>query len=156
MLILKRGTCARLAALALFVLVHSGCGSGAGGYTPTTGEAHGALDSALSAWRDGKPYGPLDGTTRVQIADSAWQSGEVLESFEIGEEKDEGDSTKQFEVRLKLKKPAGEKSVHYFVHGRDPVWVYREEDYKRMVNMDNNPELPSTSKPGSRRSGRPR
>ena len=23
--------------------------------------------------------------------------------------------------------------------GRDPVWVYREEDYTRMLNMDNNP-----------------
>ncbi len=38
-----------------------------------------------------------------------------------------------------MKKPPGDQSVRYFVHGRDPVWVYREEDYKRMINMDNNP-----------------
>jgi hypothetical protein len=55
-----------------------------------------------------------------------------------------------------LKKPAGEKSVHYFVHGRDPVWVYREEDYKRMANMDNNPEPASSKKSPARRSGRAR
>ena len=40
-----------------------------------------------------------------------------------------------------------------FVHGRDPVWVYREEDYKRMINMDNNPE--PTSSRRSRMSRRP-
>ena len=38
-----------------------------------------------------------------------------------------------------MKKPPGDQSVRYVVHGRDPVWVFREEDYKRMINMDNNP-----------------
>ena len=55
-----------------------------------------------------------------------------------------------------MKKPAGDQSVRYVVHGRDPVWVYREEDYKRMLNMDNNPVPTSSSKSGARRSGRPR
>ncbi len=78
-------------------------------------------------------------TPPIQVGDSAWQAGQQVESFEIGEEEDDGDGTKQFAVKLKMKKPPGDQSVRYFVHGRDPVWVYREEDYKRMINMDNNP-----------------
>lgn len=144
-----------LAVVPLVGLV-SGCGSSLARYTPTTDEARDSLTAALTAWRDGKPHGPLDSKPPVQIADSAWQAGQMVESFEIGEEKDEGDGTRKFDVKLKMKKPAGDLSVRYFVHGRDPVWVYREEDYKRMINMDNNPEPPSSSKSGTRRTGRPR
>ena len=88
--------------------------------------------------------GPIEATPPVQVADSAWQAGHQVESFEIGDEQDDGDGTKQFVVTLKMKKPPGDQSVRYFVHGRDPVWVYREEDYKRMINMDNNP-VPASS-----------
>ena len=110
----------------------------------------------MTAWRDGKPFGPIDAKPPVQVADSAWQAGQQVESFEIGEEKDEGDGTKQFVVTMKMKKPPGDQTVRYYVHGRDPVWVYREEDYKRMINMDNNPEPVSRSKSALRRSARNR
>ncbi len=152
----KRYRCLEIAAVLPLLSVLSGCGASLARYTPTTGEARTSLEAALTAWRDGKPYGRVDATPPVQIADTAWQGGAVLESFEIGEEKDEGDGTKQFASTLKMKKPAGEVSVRYFVHGRDPVWVYREEDYKRMINMDNNPDPASTSKAGSGRTRRPR
>ena len=125
-------------------------------YKPTSGEARSSLEAALTAWRDGKPYGSVEATPPVQVADSAWQAGQQVESFEIGDEEDDGDGTKQFAVTLKMKKPPGDQSVRYFVHGRDPVWVYREEDYKRMINMDNNPVPTSSAKSGSRRSGRAR
>ncbi len=144
-----------VAALPLVGLL-AGCGASHARYTPTSGEARSSLEAALTAWRDGKPYGPVEATPPVQVADSAWQAGQQLESFQIGDEEDGGDGTKQFAVTLKMKKPPGDQAVRYFVHGRDPVWVYREEDYKRMVNMDNNPVPASSSKSGSRRSGRPR
>ena len=114
------------------------------------------FEAALNAWRDGKPYGSVESKPPVQVADSAWQAGQQVESFAIGEEKDEGDATKQFTVTLKMKKPPGDQSVAYFVHGRDPVWVYRDEDYKRMINMDNNPVPASSSKSAKRRLGRDR
>jgi hypothetical protein len=134
----------------------SGCSPTLARYTPTTDEARTSLQAALSAWRDGKPYGPVEAATGVQVADQAWQAGHVVEAFEIGEETDNGDGTKQFAVTLKMKKPVGEVSAQYFVHGRDPVWVYREEDYKRMINMDNNPAPASSSKSATRRPGRDR
>jgi hypothetical protein len=141
-----------LPCVALFV----GCDSSQARYKPSSSEARSSLEAALIAWRDGKPYGSVQSTPPIQVGDSAWQAGQQVESFEIGDEEDNGDGTKQFNVKLKMKKPAGEQSVRYVLHGRDPVWVYREEDYKRMANMENNPVPASGSKSASRRSGRSR
>ncbi len=131
----------------------AGCGSELDRYKPTTALARTSLESALSAWRDGKPYGPIETTPPVQVGDVAWESGQQLESFTIGDEIDEGDGTKQFVVTLKMKKAPAEQSVKYFVHGRDPVWVYREENYKRMIGMDNNPTPAASGKSAGRSSG---
>lgn len=107
------------AALPLASLL-AGCGASHARFTPTTAEAKTSLELALTAWRDGKPYGPIEATPPVQVADTAWQAGQQVESFEIGEEQDDGDGTKHFVVALKMKKPPGDQSVRYYVHGRDP------------------------------------
>jgi hypothetical protein len=132
------------------------CDTSQARYKPTSSEARSSLEAALTAWRDGKPYGPIASTPPIQVGDTAWQAGQQVESFEIGDVEDNGDGTKQFTVKLKMKKPASEQSVRYVIHGRDPVWVYREEDYKRMANMENNPVSATGSKSASRRSGRSR
>jgi hypothetical protein len=153
----KRFRCLGLMAAWPLVCLLSGCDASHARFAPTSDEAKSSLEAALTAWRDGKPYGSaVESKPPVQVTDSAWQAGLQLESFAIGEEKDEGDATKQFTVTLKMKKPPGDESVPYYVHGRDPVWVYREEDYKRMINMDNNPVPASSSKSAKRRSGRER
>jgi hypothetical protein len=138
------------------VVLFIGCDNGQGRFTPTSSEARTSLEAVLTAWRDGKPYGSVAATPPVQVGDAAWQGGQQIESFEIGDEEDGGDGTKQFAVKLKAKKPPGEQSVRYVVYGRDPIWVYREEDYKRMLNMDNNPVPASSTKSVNRRTGRPR
>jgi hypothetical protein len=124
------------------LLALAGCDStGNARYTPTRVEARSSLEAALTAWRDGKPYGPIDATPPVNVADSAWQGGAKIEAFEIGEEEDPGDGTKQFPVKLTMKDA---KSVHqdvrYIVNGRDPVWVFSEPDYKKMIDMGNGPD----------------
>jgi hypothetical protein len=137
--------------------VLAGCGEGYAKYKPTAYEARTSLEAALTAWRDGKPYGPIDTKPPVHIVDSAWQGGQQIESFQIGDEEDGGDGTKQFVVKLNTKgKSSTEQDVRFVVHGRDPVYVFREEDYKRTLNMDNNPVTTPKSKTGSRRSGRTR
>ena len=141
-----------LMAASLLVSLLTGCGASSARFKPTTDEARSSLEAALTAWRDGKPYGSVVATPPIQVGDSAWQAGDQVESFEIGEELDD-DGTKQFVVAFKMKKPPGNQSVRYYVHGRDPVWIYREEDYKRMLNMDNNPVTTSPSKSKTRRSG---
>jgi hypothetical protein len=154
--LVKRFRCLGLIAALPLVSLLTGCGASHARFTPTSGEARSSLEAALTAWRDGKPYGPVEATPPVQITDTAWQGGQQIESFEIGDEEDGGDGTKQFAVTIKMKKPQGDQSVRYVVHGRDPVWVYREEDYKRMLNMDNNPVPASRSKSVPGRFGRSR
>ena len=43
-----------------------------------------------------------------------------------------------------MKKPPATREARYVVVGRGPVLVYREEDYTRAMNMDNNPTPPRT------------
>jgi hypothetical protein len=137
-----------LAPLALATL--AGCADAAARYTPTAGEARSSLEAALAAWRDGRPYGEIDATPPVRVVDTAWLSGQKVESFRVLDEQDR-DGAKRFSVRLAMKSPRGEKDVAYVVHGRDPVWVYREEDYTRTLNMDNNPQPSPPTRPARRR-----
>jgi hypothetical protein len=145
-----------LIAAAPLLGVLAGCGEENAKYKPTADEAKTSLEVALTAWRDGKPYGPIETKPPVHIVDSVWQGGQQVESFQIGDEEDPGDGTKQFVVKLKTKgKSSTEQDVRFIVQGRDPVYVFREEDYKRMANMDNNPVLPK-SKTSTRQSGKKR
>ena len=75
-----------------------------------------------------------------------------MESFSIGDEEDLGDGTKQFLVKLSIKEAKGarESEVRYVVHGLEPIYVFREDDYKRFLNMDNNPEPPRSRSAGTR------
>lgn len=135
----KRISYIRVVLAPVFVVFSAGCGEGHARYTPTANEARSSLEAALTAWRAGKPYGPVDSTPPVTMVDSIWQNGQELESFEIGDQQNADDGTKQFLVKIKLKKAKGSDEIRYVVNGRDPVWVYREDDYKRTLNMDNSP-----------------
>jgi hypothetical protein len=129
-------------ALAALLTASSGCGSDTARYTPTADVARKSLEAALTAWRDGRPIGSLEGSSPpVRVVDSIWRSGEKLESFQLLGEGDV-DGRKEFTVRLTMKEPRGEKEARYIVHGRDPIWVYRGEDFARAMDMDNQPEPP--------------
>ena len=96
------------------------------------------MECTLSAWRDGKPYDKLESTPPVRVVDSAWQDGETIDSFEVLDEEGRDDGTMAFSVRLRSNKSKGDKKVKFVVSGSDPLWVYREDDYKRMLQMDKN------------------
>jgi hypothetical protein len=141
---------------ALFLLgVTTGCSVGQARYTPTSDEARTSLEKALTAWKDGKPVGEVEGTPPVRVVDSAWQAGQQIESFAIGDQEDV-DGTKQFPVKLTIKKTQKSEDVRYIVHGRDPVWVYREEDYRRTLNMENGPVTAPKTRSAPGRTGRNR
>src|SRR5262245_66190577 len=98
------------AAPAAFLL--AGCGgTGHARFSPTQDEARSALEAALTAWRDGQPFGPIEATPPVRIADSLWQGGQGIEAFEIGDEKDADDGTKRFAVKLTIKKTKAARDV---------------------------------------------
>jgi hypothetical protein len=144
-----------IAAIPLASLL-TGCSGSQTRYTPTSNEARASLEAALTAWRDGKPFDEVAAKPPVHVVDSAWRGGQQLESFQIGDEEDGGDGSKQFVVKLTMKKAKAGQDVRYFVNGRDPVWIFSEEDYKHMANMDGKPAPASTAKRASGRSNRDR
>jgi hypothetical protein len=144
----------RLVAAAPLIALLAGCGAEHARYTPTADEARSSLEAALTAWRDGKPCGPIEAKPPIQVSDSVWQGGRILETFEIGPEEDVGDGTKQFDVTLKLKTDKAARAVRYVVHGREPVWVFNGDDYKHMLAMDNKPDTGARPKPAPRPSRR--
>jgi hypothetical protein len=124
--------------VALITLLASGCDSGDGGaskYTPATDTAHQALEAALGVWKRGEPSGPIAGMpVPVEVADSKRQAGQKLANYEILGEVP-GDGQKRFSVRLKLENPSQELETQYVVVGRDPIWVFGQEDYAQSKGM---------------------
>jgi hypothetical protein len=133
----------------------AGCdATGGARYVPPADVARTSLEAALAAWRDGRPCGPIEAAPPIQIADSRWQNGQQIEAFQIGDEQPDGDGTRQFPVKLTIKKSGKVEEVRYIVHGRDPVWIYSDIDYKRMIDMGNGTEPARPRTPVARRSGR--
>ena len=130
----------------VFLLAAGGCGNG-GGSPPSDEVARTALEASLKTWRDGGRPGTVAGTDPpVQVLDTPWGLGDRLASYEIlGEET--GTAAKTFDVRLVLAKPERVQEVKYYVIGRGPVMVFRDEDYQRNINMEDGPKL---NKPGGR------
>lgn len=109
-----------------------GCGPGKDARVTPTATARQSLEAALNAWQNGQAAGKIEATSPpVQVADSVWLKGRKLQSYEILSEDTEADGLRWFSVRLNLDKPGGSEVVRYVVMGRSPVWVYRQEDYKR-------------------------
>ncbi len=100
-------------------------------FTPPADKARQALEAALNHWKSGQQPGQVPGTSpTVEVVDSKWKAGQKLKEFEIlGEEP--GTEPRFFKVRLTP--PTGPaQEVRYAVLGIDPLWVYREEDFKAL------------------------
>ena len=145
----KAARAAFLASSALLPLVAAGCGSDVS-VTPSGEVARAALETALKAWKEGGKPGSLPGTDpKVEVHDTPWSRGDLLESYEILGD-DAGAGEKRFTVRLSLSKPKETEEVQYHVLGLDPVMVFRDEDYQRNINMENGPSTTG----GGQRKGR--
>ena len=126
-------------------------------FTPTQDEARSSLEAALdrlarrqALWPDrGDSPGQRVPTRPGKAASRSIRSRSATR-------KTLSDGTKQFPVKLTLKKDKSTQEVRYVVNGRDPVWVFSEADYKRMIDMGNGPETgKGNSKAGRPGDGRP-
>ncbi len=131
---------------AAFVILLVGSSCGGPSMNPQADKARSALEASLTAWRDGKKPGQIEGTDPpVQAVDNEWTNGRKLAAFEIlSEEATESD--KRFVVKLTYATPTAETQSTYIVVGSSPIAVFREEDYVRTMNMDNNPTPAKTKK----------
>ena len=86
------------------------------------------------------------------FADKQRRPGDRLRSFAILGET-EGENVRQFTVRLEVEGDDAPRLVRYNVLGRDPVWVFRLEDYEMISHWQhpmNEPEPPPADKPAPR------
>lgn len=115
--------------------------TGCGGPTiaPSSERAGQALETVLNAWKAGKPCGRIEGVEpALVVVDSAWQGGKKLDAFEVIGPVD-GSTPPRIRVKLSHGAPSKPEEATYVLVGDDPLYIYRDADFDRMLNMDNNP-----------------
>jgi hypothetical protein len=141
--IAKSGRCnpLTLACWAALVASTPGCARGGGeaatpSFVPSWAEARQALEASLSAWCGAPDPVPASfHIPGVQFVDQTREPGEGLLSFQILGQT-EIENARQFTVRLNLKGEELPQLVKYNVIGRDPVWVFRLDDYEMFSHWE--------------------
>jgi hypothetical protein len=125
-----------LLAGALAVSCFVGCGKPSlGQYVPAEEPARKALEAALNHWREGHSPGTVTSISPpVEVVDSLWNAGQKLAGFEIVNQ-ESVDGILWFTVRLTRPDSEKEQEVRYAVVGKSALWVFREEDYRKMSGM---------------------
>lgn len=119
-----------------FLAAVAGCSSSTNDrFVPTENRARQALDAALTAWQEGKRPGAIEGAPMsLQAVDSQWQKGGKLNEYEIVSQ-EPNDGPPLFTVKLTIEGVIQPTVVRYYVVGKDPLWVYREDDFNRSGGM---------------------
>ena len=123
----------RVLALSGWLLFLAGCSPGGKveDFTPPADNARKALEAALNHWQAGNKPGTVPGTSpTVEIVDAKWKAGQKITAYEILGEDPAGAGPRTFKVRLTVAGGAP-MEVRYMVVGIDPLWVYRDEDFKK-------------------------
>jgi hypothetical protein len=118
-----------------------GCGSAEDAratpaFMPSWPEARHALELVLIAWHNAPgPTTPSLDSTAVKLLDRQRKPGQRLLAFEILAQTD-AENARQFTVRLKFEGEEKPQLVKYNILGRDPVWVFRLEDYENFAHWE--------------------
>jgi hypothetical protein len=112
-------------------------------FLPAWSEARQALESALAAWRDAPfPLPASIDSPAVKFVDKQRRPGQRLLSFEVLGQS-EVENARQFTVRLRLQHEESPQLVRYNVLGRNPVWVFRLEDYEMISHWEHDMSEPA-------------
>lgn len=131
---MTRGLAATTIACALLTVAACSKGGKVEDFTPPADNARKALEAALKHWQAGQSPGAIPGSAPpIHVVDSKWKAGQTLKAFEIlGEDRAAGTGPRVFKVRLTFDQGSPQE-VRYVVFGIDPLWVHREDDYKKMT-----------------------
>jgi len=144
-----------MVAWAMSILASLGTCAGCAGrteedYIPAPVSARKAVEAAMDAWRRGETPGRIPGTPAIQVGDAHRRPGQILVSYEVLGEVPSSDG-RTFAVRVKLDNPPAEEKVNFLVIGIDPLWVFREEDYKMATHWEHNMTPVETAPDGSQK-----
>jgi hypothetical protein len=116
-------------------------------FVPSWTDARQALESSLSAWRDAPSPSPASSNIRgVQFVDKRRKPDQRLLAFQILGQTD-SENARQFTVRLNLEGDESPQLVKYNVLGREPVWVFRLEDYEMFAHWEHDMPEPQSGTP---------
>jgi hypothetical protein len=112
-------------------------------FVPEAGPARRALESVLTAWqRASTPSSASLDQPGVKFVDQHRTPGQRLLSFQIlgGTEVE---NARQFTVRMIFDHADVPALVRYNIFGRDPIWVYRLEDYELISHWEHKMDEPA-------------
>lgn len=105
-------------------------------YLPGWPESRAALVAALTDWRENPPpYAPSRELRGIVFADKQRKPDDRLRSFAVLGET-EVENARQFTVRLEIQGDEAPRLVRYNVLGREPIWVFRLEDYEMISHWE--------------------
>jgi hypothetical protein len=149
--IAKKHRCRQTTLVCLIALVAStlGCERQSGEtatprYMPSWDEARQSLESVLSTWRDAPSPLPTSFDTRaVRFVHKRQKTNQRLQTFQILGQTDI-ENARQFTVRLNLEGEESPQLVKYNIVGRDPVWIFRLEDYEMLSHWEHDMDQPAS------------
>jgi hypothetical protein len=146
----NHGQIGLLVCLAAALVVPTGCGPWHQSdppprFLPDWDEAQRSLEAALFAWRDAPSPPPesLDSPS-VKFVDKQRRPEDRLTAFQILGRSDV-ENARQFTVRLTFDRGTSPQLVRYNVLGRNPVWVFRLEDYEMISHWEHDMSQPAPS-----------
>ena len=118
--------------------------------------ARAAVEKSLGRWRDSLENPTTGSKPDPVFVDQQRRPGQRLREFALLGEF-ELESCRCFKVRLELTDPEESKLVIYNVFGRDPMWVYRAEDFDRIMHweMDMSTTAKAAPDPGNEAKSQP-
>ncbi len=119
--------------------------------------ARAAVEKSLGRWRDslGSETTGLK-SEQVVFVDQQRRPAQRLRAFALLGDF-EHESCRCFKVRLDLSEPEQSILAVYYVFGRDPIWVYRAEDFERIMHweMDMSATAKAAPDPGNEAKSQP-
>lgn len=100
-----------------------------------------AMETMLDAWKNGqaRPDKLTLRDARIEVRDPTWNPGQKLNAYEIRSQETQG-IARWFTIKLTL--PQGERTAKYAVVGKDPIWIYAEEEFRKLSAWNDDPLHP--------------
>ncbi|MHC5538230.1 hypothetical protein ACYOEI_08375 [Singulisphaera rosea] len=115
---------------------------------PSPASAKAALIASLEAWKsnDRRSGIVIGGKPPIGVVDSTRPERRLVD-YEIVGALMSSEKARPFAVRLTLDEPRETVMTRYLVIGREPLWVFLQEDFDRMLHWEHKMDDEATADP---------